>query len=69
LGHNLPLQGFLDLGQFLLTMAKVQREPGRYTLGLPFLDLLSLKIILEGVGSLLHAIELSPRSVWSLDSV
>jgi hypothetical protein len=60
MGHDLPLQGFLDLGQFLLTLAKVQREPGRYALGLPFLDLLPLKIVLEGVGPLLRMVELSP---------
>jgi hypothetical protein len=63
MGHDLPQQGFLDLGQFLLTLAKVQGEPGRYALGLPFLDLLPLKITLEGVGPLLRTIELSLRSV------
>jgi hypothetical protein len=34
--HDLPLQGFLYLGQFLLTLAKVQGEPGRDTLSLRF---------------------------------
>jgi hypothetical protein len=63
MGHDLPLQGFLDLGQFLLTLAKVQRKPDGYALGLLFLDLLPLKIVLEGVGPLLHVVELSPCPV------
>jgi hypothetical protein len=60
MGHDLPLQGFLHLSQFLLTLAKVQREPGRYALGLPLLDLLPLEITLEGVDPLLRTIALSP---------
>jgi hypothetical protein len=63
MGHDLPLQGFLHLGHFLLTLAKVQGEPGKDTLGLLLLDLLPLKIALERVDPLLHAVALSPCPV------
>jgi hypothetical protein len=63
MGNNLPLQGFLHLSQFLLTLAKVQCEPHRYALGLPLLDLLPLEMALEGVDSLLRTVTLSSHPV------